>query len=143
MPQLTPHDPHFETRVRENFNRQTIMHTIGATITRIEPGLVAIELPYRADLCQQNGFLHGGVVTTIADSACGYAASTLIPATQDVLAVEFKINLMAPAVGEKFVAIGQVVRAGRTLTVCSAEITAMTAGSEKIIALMQGTIIQR
>lgn len=143
MTDFTPQDPYFETRVRENFSRQTMMHTIGATMTRVEPGLVAIELPFRADLCQQNGFLHGGVVTMIADSACGYAASTLIPANQDVLAVEFKVNLLSPAVGEKLVAVGRVIRAGRTLTVCAAEVTALSEDVNKVIAIMQGTVIQR
>ncbi len=143
MADFTPQDPYFETRVRENFNRQTMMHTIGATMTRVEPGLVAIELPFRVDLCQQNGFLHGGVVTMIADSACGYAASTLIPANQDVLAVEFKVNLLSPAVGEKLVAVGRVIRAGRTLTVCAAEVTAYSPAGHKVVAIMQGTVIQR
>lgn len=143
MTDFTPLDPHFADRVRENFNRQTMMHTIGAAMTRVEPGLVAIELPFRADLCQQNGFLHGGVVTMIADSACGYAASTLVPADQDVLAVEFKVNLLSPAVGDKLIAVGRVIRAGRTLTVCAAEVTAYSKDVNKVIAIMQGTIIQR
>ncbi len=143
MTDFTPQDPYFATRVRENFNHQTMMHTIGATMTRIEPGLVAIELPFRADLCQQDGFLHGGVVTMIADSACGYAASTLIPADQDVLAVEFKVNLLSPAVGDKLVAVGRVVRAGRTLTVCAAEVTAYSKDGQKVVAIMQGTVFQR
>ncbi|MBL1137798.1 MAG: PaaI family thioesterase [Chloroflexi bacterium] len=143
MADFTPLDPHFADRVRENFNRQTMMHTIGAVMTRVEPGLVAIELPFRADLCQQNGFLHGGVVTMIADSACGYAASTLVPADQDVLAVEFKVNLLSPAVGDKLIAVGRVIRAGRTLTVCAAEVTALSKDVNKVVAIMQGTLIQR
>lgn len=143
MSDFTPLDPHFADRVRENFNRQTMMHTIGAVMARVEPGLVAIELPFRADLCQQNGFLHGGVVTMIADSACGYAASTLVPADQDVLAVEFKVNLLSPAVGDKLIAVGRVIRAGRTLTVCAAEVTAYSKDVNKVVAVMQGTVIQR
>ncbi len=143
MTDFTPQDPDFAARVRENFNRQTMMHTIGASMTRVEPGLVAIELPFRADLCQQNGYLHGGVVTMIADSACGYAASTLIPPDQDVLAVEFKVNLLSPAVGNKLIAVGRVIRAGRTLTVCAAEVAALSKDVNKVIAIMQGTVFQR
>jgi uncharacterized protein (TIGR00369 family) len=140
---LIPQDPNFESRVRESFSRQTIMHTIGATLTEVAPGAVTIELPYRADLCQQNGFLHAGVVTIIADSSCGYAAFSLMPNDADVLTVEFKMNLMSPAIGDRFLARGRVVKAGRTITVCTAEVVAIAGAVEKTVALMQATIMQR
>jgi len=94
-----PADPDFETRVRASFGRQGIMQLIGAELTRVEPGLATIELPYRATLTQQHGFFHAGMTSTIADSAAGYAAYSLFPAASSVLTVEFKINLVAPADG--------------------------------------------
>src|SRR3569832_2240985 len=111
-------DPQMAARVRESFGRQTFMTTLGAVMTEVERGRVTIELPARADLCQQHGFLHAGAVTSIADSACGYAALTLMSADAAVLSVEFKVNLLAPAVGERMRATGRGLRAGRTLTVC-------------------------
>ena len=111
-----PPDAAFEARVRASFARQAFMATLGAELARVEPGQVTIELPFRADLTQQGGFLHAGVLASIADSACGYAALTLMPPGAGVLSVEFKINLMKPATGSRFRAVGSVVRAGRTLT---------------------------
>ncbi|HEU0053368.1 MAG TPA: PaaI family thioesterase [Longimicrobium sp.] len=131
----------WEERVRESFARQALMHTIGATLDRLAPGEVDLRLPYRADLGQQHGFLHAGVVASIADSACGYAAHTLMPAHAAVLSVEFKINLMAPAAGEAFVARGRVVKAGRTLTVCSGDVFALRGGEERLVATMQATMM--
>jgi uncharacterized protein (TIGR00369 family) len=107
----------------------------------VAPGAVEIELPYRADLCQQDGFLHAGIVTTIVDSACGYAAYTLMPAGARVLSVEFKINFLAPAIGDRFIARGMVARAGRTVTVCTGEVVAVSQGAERAIALMQATMM--
>jgi len=115
-------DPDFAARVRGSFDRQGIMQLIGATLARIEPGLVVIELPYRANLTQQHGYFHAGVVSTIADSAAGYAAYSLMPAKSSVLTVEYKINLLAPADGEHLVATGRAIRSGRTLTVCEVEV---------------------
>ena len=118
---FTARDPDFEARVRASFERQRVMALIGARLGRVEPGRVEIELPWREDLTQQHGYLHAGIVGTIADSAGGYAGYTLMPAGSSVLSVEFKIHLLAPADGERVVASGRVVRAGRTLTVCELE----------------------
>lgn len=122
MTDFKPADPGFETRTRASFGRQGIMSLLGARMTRVAPGEVAIELPFRADLSQQHGFFHAGVTSTIADSAGGYAGFTLFPADASVLTVEFKINLLAPARGDRLVAIGKVIKPGRTLTVCSLEV---------------------
>ncbi len=122
MTDFKPADPDFETRTRASFGRQGIMSLLGARMTRVAPGEVAIELPFRADLSQQHGFFHAGVTSTIADSAGGYAGFTLFPADASVLTVEFKINLLAPARGDRLVAIGKVIKPGRTLTVCSLEV---------------------
>jgi uncharacterized protein (TIGR00369 family) len=130
-----------ETRVRESFGRQAFMATLGARLGTVAAGRVVIELPFRAELTQQNGYLHAGVVTAIADSACGYAALTLAPPDADILSVEFKINLMKPAVGARFRAVGAVIRAGRTITVCNAEVLAASDAGETPIALMQGTMM--
>ena len=129
--------------VRDSFARQPVMATIGATLVRVAPGEVDIALEFAPALCQQNGFLHAGVVSTIADSANGYAAYSLAPAGTDVLAVEFKINLMAPAKGERFEARGRVLRPGRTLTVCLAEVIGFEGGRESVVATMLSTLIIR
>ncbi len=136
-----PPDPHFAERVRASFQQQTVMAAIGASVRSVTPGAVEIELPYRADLCQQDGFLHAGIVTTIVDSACGYAAYTLMPAGARVLSVEFKINFLAPAVGDSFIARGKVARAGRTVTVCTGEVVAQSQDAQRVIALMQATMM--
>jgi uncharacterized protein (TIGR00369 family) len=137
----TPRDPAWRERVRESFARQTIMKTIGAGLVRVAPGEVDIELPFRDDLCQQHGFLHAGVVTAIADSAGGYAALSLMPPSAAVLTVEFKVNLLAPARGDRFLARGRVLRPGRTLTVCSAEVVAVNDGRERPVAAMLTTMM--
>lgn len=136
-----PPDPHFAERVRASFQQQTVMAAIGASVRSVEPGDVEIDLPYRGDLCQQDGFLHAGIVTTIVDSACGYAAYTLMPSGARVLSVEFKINFLAPAIGDRFIARGTVARAGRTVTVCTGEVVAVSQDSEHVIALMQATMM--
>jgi len=125
MSEFEPRDPDFERKVRESFARQRVMSTIGATLARIEPGLVEIALPFRVDLTQQHGYLHAGVAGTIADSAGGYAAFSLMPPGSTVLSVEYRVHLLAPAKGERFLARGRVVRAGRTLTVCELEVEAI------------------
>jgi uncharacterized protein (TIGR00369 family) len=131
-------------QVRDSLERQSFMRLLGAHAPVVEPGHVVIELPFRADLCQQNGYLHAGVVTSVADSACGYAALTLMPAGSDVLSVEFKVNLLSPARGEVFRADARVVQSGRTLTVCQAAVTAVAAGHADVsVALMQATMIAR
>ncbi|HEX6125013.1 MAG TPA: PaaI family thioesterase [Pyrinomonadaceae bacterium] len=114
-------DTGFVQRVRESFARQSVMRMIGGHLVLVEPGLVEIEIPMRADLTQQDGYMHAGIVTTVLDSACGYAAHSLMPADASVLSVEFKVNLLAPAKGELIKARAEVKRPGRTLTVCSAD----------------------
>ena len=141
MSQYTPKDPDFEARVRGSFARQGIMELIGARITRVEPGLVEIELPYRKDLTQQHGFFHAGMTSTIADSAAGYAAFSLFAADATVLTAEFKINLLAPADGELLRAVGKVVKPGRTLTVCEAEVFAVKEGTAKPCARLLSTLM--
>jgi uncharacterized protein (TIGR00369 family) len=117
-----PRDPGWERKVRDSFMRQRAMETIGATISALQPGLCEIALPYRRDLCQQHGYLHAGITTMIADSAAGYAAFSLMPPGASVLTVEFKVNLMAPASGDRFIARGKVIKPGRTLMVVAAEV---------------------
>ncbi|HEX7964481.1 MAG TPA: PaaI family thioesterase [Gammaproteobacteria bacterium] len=138
---LTPADPGFEARVRDSFARQRVMATLGARLVRVAPGEVDLELPFRADLTQQHGYLHAGIVTTLLDSACGYAAFSLMPADATVLSVEFKTNLLAPAAGERLLARGRVLRAGRTLTVCEASGVMLDGGGEKAVAHMVGTMM--
>ncbi|HEX3280361.1 MAG TPA: PaaI family thioesterase [Pyrinomonadaceae bacterium] len=135
-------NPSFALEVEQSFARQAIMKLIGARLSLIEPGVVEITLPYRSDLTQQQGFLHAGVVTTIADSACGYAAYSLMPAGSEVLSVEFKVNLLRPAQGESFLARAEVIKAGRTLTVVRADVFGVTQdGNRELVATMQGTMI--
>src|SRR6187549_3347449 len=137
-----PRDPDFEARVRASFARQRVMDTIGARIVRVEPGEVELELPFRDDLTQQHGFLHAGIVTTLVDSACGYAALSLMDRDAAVLSVEFKVNLLAPARGDLFRASGRVVRAGRTLTVVAGELRVVEAAGEgALVAMMTGTMM--
>ena len=136
-----PNDPHFEARVRESFAAQNVMRLIGARLSRVEPGLAEIDLDSRGDLTQQNGYVHAGIVTTILDSACGYAAYTLMPADSGVLTVEYKVNFLRPASGEKFVGIGRVIKPGRNLTVCLGEALAYEKGEGKLIATMQATMM--
>ena len=137
----TPRDPGFEARVRASFAKQQFMATLGARLERVEPGEVTIRLPFRADLTQQHGSLHAGAVTSVIDTACGYAALSLMEPGAAVLSVEFKVNLLAPASGTEFIATGRVVRAGRTLTVCSGELVAKSKERDTVVALMQATMI--
>ena len=136
-----PRDADYEARVRASFARQRFMATLGATLERVTPGEVAIAFGFRDDLTQQHGYLHAGVMTAVADSACGYAALTTMEPNAGVLAVEFKINLLAPGRGERFVAVARVVRSGRTLTVCTCDVIAEADGARTTIALMQGTMM--
>lgn len=122
MTAFVPMDPEFEKRTRASFAKQGAMMHIGATLEKVEPGHVEIALAFRAELSQQHGFFHAGMLSTIADSAGGYAAFTLFPPDGAVLTVEFKINLMAPADGERALAVGEVIRSGRTLTVCRLDV---------------------
>jgi uncharacterized protein (TIGR00369 family) len=138
---MTPLNPSFAEEIERSFALQTIMNLIGAELTRVEPGIVEITLPYRSDLTQQHGHLHAGVVTTIADSACGYAAYSLMPAGSEVMSVEFKVNLLRPARGEAFMARAEVIKAGRTLTVVRADVFSTISGNQELVATMQGTMI--
>jgi uncharacterized protein (TIGR00369 family) len=141
MKQLQPRDPAFADRVRASFRRQALMELIGATLTRVEPGLVEIELPYRPDLTQQHGFFHAGIVATIADNAGGYAGYSLMPASSSVLTVEYKINFMTPGDGEKLVATGRAIRSGRTLTVCEVEVNVLKGGTATMCARALQTLM--
>lgn len=141
MSRFVARDKDFESRVRASFSRQTLMSTIGARMTRVLPGEVDIELPYRSDLCQQNGYLHAGIATAIIDTACGYAAYTLMPADAGVLTVEYKANFVAPALGDLFIARGRVKKAGRTLTVCGGDVVAVKNDEERLIATILATMM--
>ena len=138
---FTPSDPDFEARIRGSFARQGAMALIGAELTRVEPGLVVIELPFRPDLTQQHGFFHAGMTSTIADTAAGYAGYTLFPAESSVLTAEFKINLVAPADGERLIATGRVIKPGRTLSLCEMEVMAVKNGTAKLCAYGLQTLV--
>lgn len=140
MPKPPP-DPGYADRVRASFARQAVMRTIGAELSRVEPGRVDITLPHRADLAQQHGFVHAGILATILDSACGYAAFTLMPADAAVLSIEFKINMLAPAAGDRIIARASVLRSGRTISVCRADAMSIQNGDEKLVATMVGTMM--
>ncbi len=136
-----PSDPDFAARVRDSFHRQQAMVLIGASMPVIEAGYTEIHLPHKPEVTQQHGFIHGGVVGMIADSAAGYAANTLTPADASVLTVEYKMNLLAPADGELLIAQGTVLKYGRTLTVTKAEVFAVKDGKKTLCAVMQQTIM--
>ncbi len=136
-----PQDSAFDARVRASFRAQAIMATLGTTLERLAPGEAELSLPFRPDLTQQHGFLHAGVLATVMDSACGYAAFTLMPADAAVLSIEFKINLLSPARGERFNIRAHVVRPGKTITVCQADAFALANGGEKLVATMVGTMM--
>ena len=136
-----PADPAFEQRVRDSFARQTAMATLGIRLDRVEPGAVELTMPFDPALTQQHGFIHAGVLTAGMDSACGYAAFSLMPADAEVLTVEFKTNLLAPAKGDRFVFRGRVLKPGRTLTVCEGQAFAMTGSTRKLVATMTGTLM--
>lgn len=133
--------PDVGARVRESFSRQRLMATLGAAIEDVSPGRVAISIPIREDLTQQHGFLHAGAIAAVADSACGYAALTLMPPDAGVLSIEFKVNMLSPARGDAVIARGEVIRAGRTIMVCRADVFAIANGQEKLVAAMQGTMM--
>ena len=117
------------------------MTLIGARLSCVEPGVVEINLPYRADLVQQHGYLHAGIITTIADSACGYAAYSLMPPGSEVLSVEFKVNLLRPAKAETFLATAEVIKSGKTLTVVRADVVGITGERRELVATMLGTMM--
>lgn len=141
MTQFQAPDPDFESRVRSSFDRQQVMHTIGASLTLVEAGVVEIELPYNVSLTQQHGFIHAGIVASLLDSACGYAAFSLMPADAAVLSIEFKVNLLSPAKGELIKARAEVKRAGHNVTVCTADAYAVEANRSKVVATMLATMM--
>jgi uncharacterized protein (TIGR00369 family) len=138
---FTPADAGFEQRVRDSFALQRVMGTIGAELSPVSPGEVVIELPFREDLTQQHGYLHAAILTAIVDSACGYAAQTLMPLGAAVLTAEYKVNFLAPAAGRRFVAHGRVLKPGRTLTVTAGEVVAETDAGPKHVVTMLATMM--
>ena len=141
MTGFDPRDKNFEARVRNSFARQTAMETLGIEITGLKAGEVELKMPYAAAYAQQHGFIHAGIITTALDSACGYAAFSLMPEDAAVLTVEFKTNLIAPARGDHFLFRARVVKPGRTITVCEAQAFAVEGGKEKLVATMTGTLM--
>ena len=140
MPRFTTQDPDFEESVRRSFESLTLMRTIGARLISVAPGEVEIELPFREDLTQHHGFLAAAALTAIVDVACGYAAMTLMPPGASVLTIEYKVNFLSPARGQRMLARSRVVRPGRTVTVCSGDVVALTDGAEKPVATMLATM---
>jgi uncharacterized protein (TIGR00369 family) len=140
-PEFVPADPDYGARVRASFDRQGAMRLIGARLLELQPGYCAIELPYREDLTQQHGYVHAGIVSAIVDSAGGYAGFSLFPGDASVLTVEYKVNLLAPAFGERLVAEARVVKPGRTLAITRGEVYAEAAGKRTLCALMQQTLM--
>ena len=136
-------NPDFETRVRESFARQQAMATIGADLTRVSPGVIEIEMPFSEHLTQQHGFLHAGVISTALDSACGYAAYSMMPADAAILTIEFKLNLLSPGRGERFRFRGEVTKPGRTIMVTDGRAYAFDAeGEVRLVATMTGTMMR-
>ena len=140
-PTFEPRNPDYEQRVRASFARQAAMRTLGAALDAVRLGQVEISLPWAEPLTQQHGFLHAGMVSTALDSACGYAGFSLMPEDAAVLTIEFKINLLAPAKGERFRMVGTVIKPGRTVTVCEGQAFAVEGGREKLIATMGCTLM--
>ncbi|WP_298444886.1 PaaI family thioesterase [uncultured Ferrimonas sp.] len=136
-----PRDPHYQQKVRASFGKQTLMATLDASLHSIEPGQVEIHAPYNAAFTQQHGFLHAGIVSSLIDSACGYAAFSLMPADAEVLSIEFKVNLLAPAKGQRFIAIGKVKKPGRTITVTEGELYAINGEQQKLVATLTATMM--
>jgi uncharacterized protein (TIGR00369 family) len=134
-------DPNFRERTRTSFSRQQVMTTLGIEMIHLEPGEVHLTMPPNPAFTQQHGFMHAGIITTALDSACGYAAFSLMPADAAVLTVEFKTNLLAPAKGDRFVFRANVVKPGRTLTVCDARALALEGSKERLVATMTGTLM--
>jgi uncharacterized protein (TIGR00369 family) len=141
MPRFEPKNPDFRRVATNTFERQRAMRTLGISLARMEPGEVDLAMGYSPDFTQQNGFVHAGVITAGLDNACGIAAFTLMPADSDILTVEFKTNLLAPAKGEHFAFRAAVVKPGRTLTVCEGRAYAVHDGVETLIATMTATMM--
>jgi uncharacterized protein (TIGR00369 family) len=140
MPSFAAQDPEFDANVRRSFEGLTLMRTVGARLHHVAPGEVEIDLPFRDDLAQHHGYVAGAVLTAIGDVACGYAAMTLMPSGASVLTVEYKVNFLSPAQGERMLARGRVIRPGRTVTVCGGDVLAVRAGEERLVATMLATM---
>jgi len=140
-PKFEPKYPDYQAKVKKSFADQAVMKTIGASIEAIGAGEIEIEFPYQSSLTQQNGFIHAGIVSTVLDSACGYAAFSLMPEDASVLTIEFKINLLSPAKGDRFRGYGKVKKAGRTISVAEAELYAFSDQGRKLVATMVGTLM--
>jgi len=141
MTKFKPKDEAYEEKIRSSFAQQGVMQTIGASLVSIQPGQVEIAFDYDPKLTQQNGFIHAGISTTVVDSACGYAALSLMPAGSAVLTVEFKVNLLSPAIGERFIAVGKVKKTGRTISVCEGDLIAVKGEERKVVATMLATMM--
>ncbi|CAH1673647.1 Phenylacetic acid degradation protein PaaD, thioesterase [Hyphomicrobiales bacterium] len=138
---MTTDEAGIDRRIRTSFEKQGLMHTLGATLGQVTPGQVEIMLVPRPEISQQHGFVHAGAVSSIADSAAGYAALSIMPADRGVLTAEFKINLLAPATGQRLIARGKVVKGGRTLVLAQAEVFAENDGKERLVALLMATLM--
>lgn len=141
MVQFEPKNPDYDARVRSSFDRQNVMRTMGISIADLSPGHIVLEMAHNDALTQQHGFLHAGIVSTALDSACGYAGFSLMPPEAAVLTAEFKINLLNPADGERFRFVADVVKPGRTLTICEARAYALKGQKEKVVATMTATLM--
>jgi len=139
--QFEPKDAGYKEKVIESFERQEVMKTLNASVQTVRPGEVELKLPYQQNLTQQHGFIHAGIVSTVLDSACGYAAFSLMPKKAAVLTIEFKINLLSPAKGDWFRAVGKVKKSGKNITVTEGELFSHADGQEKLVATMVGTIM--
>ncbi len=141
MNKFQPSDPNYESRIRSSFDKQEAMKTIGANLVKVLPGEVHIEFSFIESLTQQHGYIHGGIIASVVDTACGYAACTLMSVDSEVLTIEYKVNFMSPAKGDRFKGIARVLKPGRNITVCSGDVIAIDKGKEKIIATMLATMI--
>jgi uncharacterized protein (TIGR00369 family) len=140
MPAFAAQDPEFDANVRRSFESLTLMRTVGGRLQHVALGEVEIDLPFREDLTQHHGYMAAAVLTAIVDVACGYAAMTLMPSGASVLTVEYKVNFLSPAQGERMLARGRVIRPGRTVTVCGGDVLAVRAGEEQLVATMLATM---
>ena len=138
---FTPADTQYAQRVKDCFAQQAAMRSLGVSLEVVEPGFISLRMPYTADFTQHNGFMHAGIITTTLDSACGFAAFSLMPETKNVLSIEFKTNLLAPAKGREFLFEGRVLKAGRTITVCEGRAFELSGGAQRLIASMTATMI--
>ncbi len=139
--QFKPSVADYKEKIIKSFNRQGVMKTLNVTLHSIKPGEIELEFPYQPDFTQQHGFIHAGIVSTLLDTACGYAAFSLMPENTAVLTIEFKINLLSPANGEQFRAVGKVKKAGKNITVTQGELFSHTENEQKLVATMVATIM--